>query len=200
MPAASPAQLARVRAYAEEIVGPLPDVSWQHGARLFSRHAYKKEEYLLRAGDVGDHIYYVLRGLLRQFYTTDEGKEFNKSFSVENEPCGSFRSSLTATPSRFAIQALEPTEVLAVRFSELTALFETDVHWERLGRKSAEYQTLLNEEREAEFLLDSAAVRYRRFQEQYPGLEARIPQYHVASYLGITSVALSRIRGKLGSS
>ena len=76
-------------------------------------------------------------------------------------------------------------------------LFERDRHCERLGRKAAEYQTLLNEEREAEFLL-AAAVRYLRFRAQYPGLGKRVAQYHIASYLGIIHVALSRIRKKVG--
>ena len=88
--------------------------------------------------------------------------------------------------------------MLQIRFERMFELFERDRHWERFGRKAAEYQTLLNEEREAEFLLDDATVRYVRFGEQYPDLEKRITQYHVASYLGITNVALSRIRKKLG--
>lgn len=52
------------------------------------------------------------------------------------------------------------------------------------------------ETREAEFLLDDAETRYQRFQSSYPGLEERLTQYHVASYLGITPVALSRIRNR----
>ena len=190
-------QLAFLRASFDAVLGPMPDASWELGARLFSYRPMARDEYLLHAGDVSDWLYFALKGVLRQFYTTEDGKEFNKSFSVEGEPCGSFRSALAREPSRFGIQALESGELLRVRFAELMALFDRDVHWERVGRRGAEYQTLLNEEREAEFLLDTAAVRYRRFRERHPGLGSRIAQYHIASYLGITPVALSRIRGKL---
>ncbi|NKB70031.1 MAG: cyclic nucleotide-binding domain-containing protein [Candidatus Latescibacteria bacterium] len=175
----------------------MPDESWALCIEYVTYQQYAKDEYLLHAGDVADWAYFVHRGVLRQFYTTAEGKEFNKSFSLEGEPCGSFRSSLTRKSSRLSIQALEPSQVLQIRFQRLFDLFECDRHWERLGRKAAEYQTLLNEEREAEFLLDDATTRYRRFQEQYPGLEQRVAQYHIASYLGITNVALSRIRKKI---
>ena len=68
------------------------------------------------------------------------------------------------------------------------------LRWERLGRLLTEQLYIKKEQREAEFLLDDAPTRYRNFQKQYPGLEDRLPQYHVASYLGITPVALSRIR------
>ena len=176
----------------------MPDRAWALGAEHFYCRQYAKDEYLLHAGQLADWVYFVHKGVLRQFYTTEAGKEFNKSFSVEDEPCGSFRSSLTRTPSRFSIQALEPAEVLQIRFEQMFALVEGDRHWERLGRKAAEYQTLLNEAREAEFLLDDATVRYLNFRRQHPGLEERIAQYHIASYLGITNVALSRLRKKAG--
>jgi CRP-like cAMP-binding protein len=188
-------QLDHLRSFIASM-GDMPDESWALCAELLRCKQYHKDEYLLRAGDVADWIYFVSTGVLRQFYTTVEGKQFNKSFSVEDEPCGAFHSAVTRTPSRFSIQALEPTQVLQIRFEQMFSLFDVDRHWERFGRKAAEYQTLLNEAREAEFLLDDATVRYARFRQQHPHLENRIPQYHIASYLGITDVALSRIRKK----
>ena len=56
---------------------------------------------------------------------------------------------------------------------------------------------LVKEAREKEFLPDSLETRYRRFLKDFPGLADRIPQYHIASYLGVTDVALSRIRRKI---
>ena len=175
----------------------MPDSVWAKGAPLFRCRQFEADEFLLHAGEVSVYIYFLLSGVVRQFYLTPDGKQFNKSFSVEHEPCGAFHSSLTQTPSRFSIQALEATQLLQVRFEDLTTLFEQDSHWNQLGRKSAEQQALWNEEREAQFLLDSATDRYLRFRQQFPGLEEHIAQYHVASYLGITNVALSRIRRKL---
>lgn len=191
----TPQQLAHLRAL---LVADMPDASWDKGAHIFSYRTYDKNDYLLRAGEICTHFYLVLKGVLRQFYTTVAGREFNKSFSIENEPCGAFHSALTKAPSRFAIQALEDCQLLCFRFDDLNVLFDSDPHWARLGRRAAEMQTLANEEREASFLLDSAPTRYQNFLQQYPDLEDRISHYHIASYLGITNVALSRIRKKLG--
>lgn len=193
----TPQQLARLRAL---LVSDMPDTSWDKGAHIFGYRTCEKGEYLLRAGAISTNFYLVLKGVLRQFYTTAAGREFNKSFSLENEPCGAFHSALTKAPSRFSIQALEDGQLLCFCFDDLNALFDVDPHWSRLGRHAAEMQTLINEEREASFLLDSAPTRYQNFLEQYPDLEKRIPHYHIASYLGITNVALSRIRKKMGLS
>ena len=79
----------------------------------------------------------------------------------------------------------------------LYKLYERHACWERLGRKNAENLALVKESREKELLLDSLEIRYRRFLKEFPGLADRIPQYHIASYLGVTDVALSRIRKKI---
>jgi CRP-like cAMP-binding protein len=97
-------------------------------------------------------------------------------------------------PARFSIQALEESHLLVCNLQPVVELFDQHRCWERLGRKLAEQLYIKKETREAEFLLDDAETRYNNFQRAYPGLEHRLAQYHVASYLGITPVALSRIR------
>lgn len=189
-------QLARIHAFLNRI-SAIPEELWVECHHLFSVHHFKRDEYLLHAGDVGTYAYYVDEGLVRLFYTNENGREFVKSFAAADDFCGSLNSSLFKTPCRFSIQALEPTTVFRTRFDQIVALFPTDIRWERLGRKLAENYALLKEQREAEFLLDSAETRYRRFLEDYPDLDQRIAQYHIASYLGITDVALSRIRKKM---
>jgi len=68
-----------------------------------------------------------------------------------------------------------------------------------LGRILAEQHFILKEQREAALLLDDAETRYRQFLSDYPGLDKRIAQYHIASYIGVTPVTLSRIRKKMRS-
>tara|TARA_Y100000588_G_scaffold362370_1_gene424017 strand:- start:138 stop:734 length:597 start_codon:yes stop_codon:yes gene_type:complete len=189
-------QLAHMHAFLDRI-SPILDTLWAPCSHIFSVQQFGRDEYLLRAGDIGTYAYYVDEGLVRLFYTNDSGREFIKSFSTADDFCGSFSSSLFKTPCRFSIQALELTTVVYTLFDQIVDLFPTDIRWERLGRKLAEGYALLKEEREAELLLDPAETRYRRFLEDYPDLDQRIPQYHIASYLGITDVALSRIRKKM---
>jgi hypothetical protein len=89
---------------------------------------------------------------------------------------------------------LQETHLLVCNLASIVELFNQHHCWEKLGRILAEQLYIKKETREAEFLLDDAETRYFNFQKQYPGLEERIAQYHVASYLGITPVMLSRIR------
>jgi len=79
----------------------------------------------------------------------------------------------------------------------LQELYDRHPVWERIGRIKAERLAIQKEFREKEFLLDTAETRYRRFLKEFPDLTDRIPQYYIASYLGITDVALSRIRKKM---
>jgi len=170
---------------------------WDKAAMDLYICEYEKDEHLLRAGEVGEFVYFILKGVIRLFYTTEKGREYLRSFGVEGEACGSFYSSLTGTPCRFGIQALEPTRVIRARFADFTQLFETDIRWERVGRLLAEQHFILKEQREAALLLDDAETRYKQFLEDYPGLDERIAQYHIASYIGVTPVTLSRVRKKM---
>lgn len=175
----------------------IPQTLLQESLPHLSVVSYEKDAQVLLAGDVGEHIYFILQGVMRLFYTDENGREYVRSFGVEGDMCGSFYSSLTRTPCRFGIQALEPTRVIRAKFDDFTRLFDTDIRWERLGRLLAEQHFILKEQREAALLLDNAETRYRQFLEDYPGLDKRIAQYHIASYLGVTAVTLSRIRKKM---
>jgi CRP-like cAMP-binding protein len=161
---------------------------------LFTRRSLAQGEFLLRAGDPSRELAFVNAGLLRFFYQTVDGKEFNKSFILENQFAAAYSAFLTHTPARFSIQALETSHLLVCDLSSVVELFEHHRCWEKLGRLLTEQLYIRKETREAEFLLDDAETRYHNFQKTYPGLEDRLTQYHIASYLGITPVALSRIR------
>jgi CRP-like cAMP-binding protein len=176
----------------------IPDNEWEYlSQRLFER-TFERNEYVARAGDLVDNFYFIVEGLLRFFYSTETGKEFNKYFAMENGFAGSFHSLVLHQPCGFYIQAMERTETLVLPNQLLNELYERHACWERVGRKMAENLAIMKEAREKELLLDSLEVRYRRFLTEYPGLADRIPQYHIASFLGVTDVALSRLRKRIG--
>ena len=174
----------------------IPLGEWEYLVPRLSERTFEKSDYLVRAGDVANNFYFIVRGLVRFFYSTEDGKEFNKHFAMENGFAGSFQSLVLHQPCGFFIQALERTETIVLPNQLLCELYERHSCWERLGRKNAENLALVKESREKELLLDSLEIRYRRFLKEYPGLADRVPQYHIASYLGVTDVALSRIRKK----
>ena len=83
--------------------------------------------------------------------------------------------------------------MLAVPFKEIQKLYQRHPCWNELGRKIAENFFIVKEQREYEFLLLDAKARYLNFIHDYADLTERIPQYHIAAYLGITPVSLSRV-------
>ena len=175
----------------------VPEDEWGHFVQYLSACTFEKNDYLVRAGDVVNNFYFISKGLVRFFYCTEDGKEFNKHFAMENGFAGSFHSLILQEPCGFFIQALEKTETIVLPNQVLSEFYDRHACWERIGRKNAEQLALIKEAREKELLLDSLEIRYQRFLKEFPGLTDRIPQYHIASYLGVTDVALSRIRKKI---
>ncbi len=195
-PRPSAAGLERFRRIIESQVS-LPDVEWEYAVPFMAGRIFAKEEYLARAGEIAQNFYFIVSGLIRFYYSTEDGKEFNKHFAMEDGFAGSFQSLVTGEPCGFFLQAMERTETIVLPNIQLRELYGRHSCWERLGRRNAENLVLVKEAREKEFLLDSLEIRYRRFLKEFPGLADRIPQYHIASYLGVTDVALSRLRRKI---
>lgn len=177
------------------LVSP-PDDQLSDFLSLFTSRRMGKEEMFQRSGDAPTELCFVNAGLLRMYYITPDGKEMNKSFVLENSFAAAYSAWLSQTVARFNIQTLEETNMLVAPLEAITAMFSRHQCWERMGRILVEQLFIRKERRESEFLLDNAETRYKLFQQRYPGLEDRIPQYHIAGYLGITSVALSRIRNR----
>ncbi len=185
--------------HAGEKLAVIPQEEWEAFVQRLSERTFEKNDYLVRAGDVANNLYFIVRGLARFFYSTEDGKEFNKHFAMENGYATSFHSLVLGEPCGYFIQALERTETIVLPNHVLNEFYDRHPCWERLGRRNAENLALFKEMREKEFLLDSLETRYRRFLKEYPGVADRIPQYHIASYLGVTDVALSRLRKKIKS-
>ena len=190
--------LEQFRKTADNVVC-IPQGEWEAFIQHLSERTFEKDDFLVSAGEVANNFYFIASGLVRFFYSTEDGKEFNKHFAMENGYAGSFQSLVLGEPCGFFIQALERTETIVLPNQVLNESYDRHPCWERIGRRNAENLALFKEMREKEFLLDSLETRYRRFLKEYPGLVDRIPQYHIASYLGVTDVALSRIRKKIKS-
>ncbi len=156
-----------------------------------------KVEYFLMTGDVPEYIGFVRSGLLRLFYIDMDGVEANKHFCVENTLAISYSAFLLREESKFYIQALEDTRLLAIDHQTYLDLLNSHMCWQIVARKLAEMLFILKEKREWELLLNNAQERYVQFLRDYPDLERRLSQYHIASYVGITPESLSRIRANL---
>ena len=185
----------------KDFVDKLADVSeeeWAYFSGKLTEKIFDKNQLLFEAGEPVPDFFFIIKGLVRFFYLTEEGKEFNKAFAMENEFAGSFSAMIFDAPCRYYVQALEKTVALVLPIRLIKDVYDRHPAWERVGRRHAESVAVKKEIREGEFLLDSAETRYRRLLSDCPTLVDRVQQYHIASYLGITDVALSRIRNKIG--
>lgn len=167
-----------------------------HVKSLFTEMHLDAGAYFLEEGKVCRHVAYIQKGLLRYFINQD-GNERTMYFSSENEFASYYPSFLSGHPSDKYIQALEPTELLVITRERLQYFYRNIREGEKFGRVAIE-QVFLSAIRQLDsFYTDTPEQRYRQFLESYPGLAQRIPQYYIASYVGIKPQSLSRIRKRI---
>ncbi len=191
------ASLMRLRNCLQAVV-PLSDDAWSAAAGMFSCKRHSAGEHVIFAGEVVTDLHFLTSGLARYYYLDEKGREFNKSFSTTGQVLSSMLSLVTGEPSRFSVQVMDASYCLSLRYHDFLVLAESYRDWERLRLCLLEQLVLKKEQREADLLISSATERYLRFLEEFDHMAERIPNYHIASYLGITEVALSRIRRRLG--
>ena len=177
-------------------ISPIKEETWNKVRELFSETPLKKGDYFIKEGEIARQIGYLTNGVIRAFYRNDEGIEYNKHFFIRNEIFGGYSSLITKQPNLINQQALTDCSMFVADYHEITNLYNEYPDFERIGRRLAELFFVNKEKREVEIVLLDADKRYMIFQNEFPGLEQLIPQYHIASYLGITPTQLSRIRRK----
>ncbi len=164
------------------------------------RRALVKGEYLLREGDAARHVAFVESGLLRYFYLSKDGSEHTGQFFFPGAFVSDVASLVLKRPAQQNIDALEPTVVRLIPYPTLLELYDTDPAFERFGRRLFQEVMAFSQLRTASFLLQSAEERYLSLLEHRPKVIESVPLYQVASYLGVTPEALSRIRARISRS
>ena len=138
----------------------------------------------MQADDVCRYEYFVLSGCLRSYYTDNKGFEHTVQFAMEDWWIGDMRSFITQTPAWLNIDALEDTEVLMLGKDALEKLYIEIPAFERYFRLRIQNAFVAEQQRTGFALSKTAEERYLAFVNKYPLLEQRIPQLHVASFLG----------------
>ncbi len=155
-----------------------------------------KGERWLRAGQRSNHVAYVVSGCLHMFYELD-GKVTSVQFVFENGITSDYNSFLRRAPANLHIEALEDTHLLVMSYEAMQNLYVSVPGSDRIGRKVAEYLFMSVSERNDAFMLESPEERYVKLLTTRPKVMQRVPLYLIASYLGVTPEALSRIRRRL---
>jgi len=148
---------------------------------------------LIEANQITGCFYICLEGLLRNFYILENGKTFNKSFVAAPSIAGALSEYVAGEASRFSMDCLEDSILLKIQFNILQ-MGESKPCVQKFYLHIVESLALVKEKREASLLIDDAKTRYLDFCENYQPLVNRISDYHIAAYLGITPVGLSRLK------
>jgi CRP-like cAMP-binding protein len=157
---------------------------------------YKKRELFLKPGLIPIYSGYVAEGAFREYYSDRKGREFNKAFCFKGDYTGSYYDLNLGKPAIVTIEALTDSTVVVIDHKKYQQLVETDDFWLRVSFTFAHNLLMKKFEKELQLLTMSASERYELLQKQYPMLEQLVPAYHIASYLGITPISLSRIRAR----
>lgn len=157
----------------------------------------KKNRPLLHAGEICRNIYFVCEGCLRMYYTDNAGYDHTILFTPENWWAVDIASFSNRKPAFYSLMALEDTRLLYLSYSSLEDLYKTAPRFERFFRILTQNGFNIYQERITAALSLTAEERYTMFRKLYPDLETRIAQKHIASYIGITPVFLSKLRRRL---
>ena len=150
---------------------------------------FAKGERVLSEGDTCQHIYWIVKGLVRQYYFKN-GKELTEYMATENTIMMSIESLFKEKPSMQIMQALEPTIIYAMPKNELEAVAMRSVNIQILYRKILEESLIISQQRADMLRFESAQDRYQKLVKSSPQLVLRAPLVYIASYLQMTPETL----------
>jgi CRP-like cAMP-binding protein len=165
----------------------------------FHARLYRKRQYILQEGDVCKMVNFVVSGCLRMYNVDESGTTHIIQFAIENWWISDLGSFYSEKPSRLNIEAVEDTTVLQIKHDDLLDLYIKAPIFDRIYRVLVENSLVKMQERLLQNLGSDARVRYEDFLTQYPALVNRVPNTHIASFLGITPEFLSKIRNERAS-
>jgi CRP-like cAMP-binding protein len=157
---------------------------------------FKKGTLLLREGQVSNLCYFVLKGCIRQYYVVD-GEERTTNFYTEGQPVTPYEGTFSRKPSKYFLSCVEDCTLSAGTPEDEARLFEQFPQFKNVVRVAVEEELGKSQEMVSTYLLNTPEERYRKLLETRPDLLDRVPQYQLASFLGVTPESLSRIRKRI---
>jgi CRP-like cAMP-binding protein len=168
---------------------------WDKFSHLFKRLDVPAKTILLREGQISRTMYFIEKGCLRT-WVNNEGREITTQFFFEGDKVSSIESFRTNQPSLYSIESIEPCILQTISQQDFNRTLENlpefkEEMWEHLFKRLLQSQRTFYS-----YLKNNPQQRYKELIEEHPHIIQRIPQHYIASYLGITSVSLSRIRNR----
>jgi CRP-like cAMP-binding protein len=164
-------------------------------ASILVRREVEKNKLLLREGEILDRMYYVEKGMLRQFYYK-HGRDLTENFISEDNMCVHVEGHLKKKSNNLLIESLEPGVLYEIPYFALLELMKNDREISSMYRTILECALIQSYRRIDALRLESASDRYRRLLHESPEIVMRVPLFHIASYLFMSQETLSRVRSR----
>ena len=177
-----------VRLNAEDAVQLIPKLQ---------KRFVKKRQFIVQPGFICTHQTYVVEGALRAYFVNHEGLDHTIQFAIDDWFISDFNSYISQTPASLFVEAMQDSLVLQLEYNDAEALCDQNPKFERFFRIAAQKSFAFSQRRILSNLGKTAEERYLEFSSMYPAIVQRVPQYALASYLGMTPEFLSKIRKKL---
>jgi CRP-like cAMP-binding protein len=159
----------------------------------------KRNEILLRAGEVGQYMNFVAQGCLRIYFIKSDGQDVTRYLAFENMFATGLASFISQKPSDEYIQTMEETIMLRISKKDFYYLLEIIEAWEKFFRKYLESAYMVNLDIFQREMTKSAEERYRELLSKNPDIVLRLPNKVVASYLNMSPETLSRMKKKIAT-
>lgn len=157
----------------------------------------KKKQFIVQPNFVCSHQTYVLEGAFRSYFITNKGIEHTIQFAVEDWFISDFNSYINQTLASLYVEALEDSIVQQIAFNDVENICHNNPKFERFFRLVAQKSFAYSQRRVLSNLGKTAEERFTEFQDLYPSIIQRVPQYALASYLGMSAEFLSKIKKRL---
>jgi CRP-like cAMP-binding protein len=175
----------------------IPEGQFDKFLQLWEYRQYKKNEFILKAGEIPKFSIFVLNGCLRQYLVNEKGEEIIVYFAEERHWIGDLPSMRNKTKSIYNFQAIEKCDLLIISAENWEKAFAEFPWWTEAHIKGYQMWAARLQQQMADSLTETGETRYLKLLKEKPKLFQRVPQHFIASYLGISPETLSRIRKKL---
>ena len=159
--------------------------------------SFSKGEVLIQEGQTVNKTFFVIHGSLRSFCVDKEGKEHTLQFAIQDWWISDFIAMYNHEPASLTVECITDATVIEFNAQKLTQIYLQFPEFELFQRKTLERHVVSLHKRILNQLQLTALERYNVFIENYPNIEQHVPNYHIASYLGITQQSLSRVRSEI---
>ena len=158
---------------------------------------FRKSDFIVQNGEVCRFENFILSGCVKTYFIDQNGQEIIVMLAIENWWTADLGSFIAREPAKLNVQCVEKTELAQIHYDDLQELYQQIPMLERFFRLIIQQAFVAAQNRIIRNYCEPAKERYLQFREQYAAIEQRVPQYMVASYLGITKEFLSKIRHQL---